>query len=919
MKLLRLKLVNYIGIYNGLGLNEIDIDFSKCINRIVIIKGDNGTGKSTLFRALTPLSDSTLNFIPSMNASKRIDYLMNDNSIITISYISQVRENGERKPSKCYIYRLYSNGIKEDLNPSQNMTQGKDIIYRLFNLDDNFIVLSQLSAGKKGIGGLKPSERKRYVNNIISSLSTYNSMHKLFVTKSSVLKSMMDSILVKLNQIGNMELIKSDLIRDTHDLDLLEKKKDNLNNEITNLKIKLGVIDPDNNLIDRYKTLIYNKKALEKLTENFDEYNNELKENNIKLDDNTIEAMVKKQAEMYGIIKSKSEELNKLLQKQIQYNKEIDELNIKIESLDNTSVNSNLKDRIKICEDTIGKMINLFESIGFKYYDSMNEAEYSTAVTALENINNTIYRIADQYPEYIRKESVSWITKNWKDKLITKRDLLNNNIEKIKKETEEYKNVIVDFNKKTSMKDRYENIPKDCTHKIDGNCPFIKDIVIAQNLFISEFEKIDKYDKAIAENELNIMKLEKELVDINQTINCILEIINIGKYLDSITNIDSLLNKFPISNTKYDNKWVIIYHCIENGLPIDIDINKYREYTNNLTIIRQQREQIEEYKKRLKDNTNTNVISNLTIQRNNKQQLLMELLDTKNKLDNELNQLKIEYANQEGATQIRKKHRETYDKYMETFKKIDDINNELKSIEEKSKDYNTLTENLNKRQSEYNVLVSKDIPGLSNRIEQYKYKLVLFDQYRKDLNEFGDNYNKLQSLKKYTSVNGIQTVYMSIFMNSILQATNSLLQYLFNGRFSLQPFIINENEFNIPCLDSEGNLRPDISLMSDSQLSMISMIISFVLLNKASKIYNIIKLDEVDDNLDSTNRLQFSILIEQIMYTLNFDQCIIISHNNELNLANTDIIALRLENDEMINSIYNSGGNIIYSYNGSGR
>ena len=95
---------------------------------------------------------------------------------------------------------------------------------------------------------------------------------------------------------------------------------------------------------------------------------------------------------------------------------------------------------------------------------------------------------------------------------------------------------------------------------------------------------------------------------------------------------------------------------------------------------------------------------------------------------------------------------------------------------------------------------------------------------------------------------------MSVFMNSILSEANALLSNLFKGRFKLEPFIINENEFIIPCVDDIGNRRPDISFMSDSQLSEISMILSFVLLHKSSKLYNIIKLDEVDDNLENENR-----------------------------------------------------------------
>ena len=70
MRLLKLRLLNYIGIYNGMGLHEICIDFSKCRHNLCIIKGDNGTGKSTLFKAMNPLVDSSLNYIDGHTAEK---------------------------------------------------------------------------------------------------------------------------------------------------------------------------------------------------------------------------------------------------------------------------------------------------------------------------------------------------------------------------------------------------------------------------------------------------------------------------------------------------------------------------------------------------------------------------------------------------------------------------------------------------------------------------------------------------------------------------------------------------------------------------------------------------------------------------------------------------------------------------------
>ena len=263
MRLLRLRLKNYIGIFNGMGLEDIEIDFSKCTHRILIIKGDNGTGKSTIFKALTPLSDSSINFIEEKTAIKEISYMMNDNTIVNIKYESVFKDK-TRKPTKCYMSKITQDGTVTNINPTNNITTAKEIIYDLFGLDDNFIILSQLSANKKGLGGLKPSERKRYVNNIVSSLSAYSEMNKLMTTKSSVLKSILASISTKLSQIGNIELVKNNIVKNEEALSSLKQKEESLVYKIASLNNKISEIDTTGNYLDTYKDLSFRKTILEK-------------------------------------------------------------------------------------------------------------------------------------------------------------------------------------------------------------------------------------------------------------------------------------------------------------------------------------------------------------------------------------------------------------------------------------------------------------------------------------------------------------------------------------------------------------------------------------------------------------------------------------------------------------------------------
>ena len=167
MRVLRLQLENYIGIYNGSGIHKLDIDFSKCMHKITVIRGSNGSGKSSLFKTIHPFSDSNYYLIPGLDASKRIVYQIDDTNIIDIRYFypDARKGDGSRKTTICEVY---FNGI--DINESKNVTTGRDIICDILDLDSGFLTLGQLSSEDKGLVDKKPSDRKKFINTKLSEL-----------------------------------------------------------------------------------------------------------------------------------------------------------------------------------------------------------------------------------------------------------------------------------------------------------------------------------------------------------------------------------------------------------------------------------------------------------------------------------------------------------------------------------------------------------------------------------------------------------------------------------------------------------------------------------------------------------------------------------------------------------------------------
>lgn len=894
MRLLRLRLENYIGIYNGMGLSSIEIDFSKCIHKVLIIKGDNGTGKSTIFKALTPLADSSIDYIPDKTAIKEIAYETDFQTILNIKYESIVKD-GIRRPTKCYLNRLNPDGSIENLNPSNNITTAKEVIYDILGIDDNFITLSQLSANKKGLGGLKPSERKRYVNSIISSLAAFNSIHKLITTKSTVLKSIIDSYVTKLSQIGNIAIVEDAIKKDTLALKELDNKKNGLISEIATIKAELSRLDSSGNFLDDYKNLSMRKIILEKEIRDLPDIEEYSEEKLIQYEKD----MAKYEANE-EMLSSRAKEL---LDEESKINNNITELTIKLDSLYNKDHMDDLNSKIESTKKELESYKPYFHL--FKTYKDISEQDYETVKLVIEKFNSTVENIFQTYSETVRKESMNSLRTGKKEVILDHTEILSG-LEKQLEDLRTEKHNVEFLNNRS--KD-YNKIPDDCNHKSD--CPFIKDVVEAKNALRSRQSLYSLSTKI--NSTLDAIESAKNLAEENMIkTQCLYEMKSILEYIQSMSKI---IRKFP--GTESLDSINTLYHNIEHGIRLNFEsVDKYQEFKNISTIVSALEEDLHSYEsakeKLISANAEIRILQekidtdlkNLSTIRDSKLSIFAEIEKIRSsKMEIEMVLDSIRYA------KINK------EKFEKVSVELNEITNKIESMEKNTILIKDLTDKLNRRASELSALQNTDLPAISKAIEENKYRMVLFEQYTRDSQEYAAKYNEVQMIKKYTSIHGIQTVYMSVFMNSILNTTNTLLRLLFGGRFALQPFIINENEFNIPCADSEGRVREDISLMSDSQLSMISMLISFVLLRNSSNRYNIIKLDEVDDNLDSMNRIQFSILIEQIMNDLGFDQCLIISHNNELDLSNTDIVILKMESQEMIDSLYNSGGNIVFSYN----
>lgn len=876
MRLWGLKLVNFIGIYNGCGREQITIDFSKCKNNIVIIKGDNGSGKSTLFKSLHPFSDPTTALVPGKNAAKIISYLMNDGSIVHIEYLYKMSSTGIRT-STCHVRKEIPGAGITDMNPNGNVKDAKEIICQLMDIDSGIMTLAQLSSDDRGLADKTPSERKKYINSKISELDAFNDIYKKISKKSSSLKSMLNSLTSKLDAIGDTRVIQTNIGHLENQYQSMDKDKINLNIQIKETKDKLESIKSDigDTLVAReelgnLRTTLRNYES--KIGQDTEYSDAEL----VKLK-SSIELKEKEKESVTKDIESLNTRRSKI-------NENIMNKRVQIDSLSDDDTIETIKNQLASLKANKEMVDKRFKGLGFTKYEDVSVDEYNYAIETIDQLQNLSQTLLNCYDDNVVFDRMALIVTGQ----ASSTEYTLDGLESIKNKIT-YIEGRLDYNAKNEkIAESYDKIPKDCNNM--DSCFFIKDIVEAKAELFSE--------TTIIVYESDLKKLRQESIEYKENLDIQTKAVANASiatsFLSLIKSSLNIITKFPIK-LKYENDYELLNNLFySKSVGLEIDLRPYQEYQNLFIDSKSYQKDIDELEKQLMSISNSS-------------SLIVQLREDIVSLEKEYNQISSEI--QENKTKLNTlsdvitassvnviRYEENLALYGE-YKSLKNKEAELNELVEKSKDKYQESISLETKLTELNNrlgrLVNIEMGDIQAQIQKLKFALAQFDEYSIEYANYADEFNKVEVIKKYCSpTTGIQTLFMEMYMNKVIGISNSLLAMLFGGEFVLQPFIVNEKEFKMPVLGS-GILNDDISSMSTSQICMISMILSFALLHESSSIYNIIKIDELEGGLDTQNRLAFFGVLQNLMEVLRIDQCVMISHNAELNMGFMDVIVLR--------------------------
>ena len=898
MRYKSIELCNYAGIYNGMGLTQLKIDFTKCITNKIIIKGKNGSGKSTLLNAINPNPDSNDNFIPNAEARKTI--ILHENGVdYVIRYIHPVNNNGVRGTTKGYISKTI-NGELVELNPNGNISSCKDILYDEFNLDGNYLSLAKLTTENRGLVDSKPAERKKLVNSIIHNLETYNNIYKILTKKASTYKALVNSLTYKIDYIGNEIQLNAKLQNIDGRINNLESEKNTTIEAIAAIKLK----------ISEYIQILRDN--------NYDSLVSELKDLNSTI--RTISSSVKSQLTFYKIMDI--ENLKPFiddLEKQIitletkrdalktrvpillaEREAEFKNLQSKQEQLNALQSDYNYTDIKEVTENSrriILEYDEVFKQMRLTNINLITKTEFDSAMESLRYLKESAYNLISSYP----LEIITKVINNRENILSSIRNIpeLKKQVESFRDEFNRLNNEYTKFVSKRELANELVNRPSGCT--ID-TCPYIESAVKA-NLEYPE-------DK-MRELETTLLSLNADIINLDETID---EYTLYGEILSYVSAIERELNskigfikKLPV---RRDFQQTFFQRIIQLDKFEDIDeLYKFVDCGNMIEEYKVAKEQLMKYEAEYKlYESRNNIIESILIDIERLNSKVNELADELNEDNDAIIDMeeKLDYL-QSTKQKLFNLYAKITDSLIPAETRRDELDKIKSTLDNNTSELNTLESQLGQLNANLNT-ISNDIKVLTSDRDAIKHSLVMLDEYRRELQEYQDKYTRIELIKKYSSpTTGIQTLYMQLYMNNILSTANNLLALLFDGEFVLQPFIVDEQEFRIPCLGS-GLLHDDISSMSTAQKSMISMILSYSILDRSHTKYNIISLDEMDGSLDGTNRSYFMTLLDNLMNILKCEQCFIISHNSELISEIADIIILK----DVPGANY--GGNVIWRY-----
>lgn len=856
----KIKLINEAGIFNGMQLETIEIEFDDR-TLINLICGTNGSGKSTILNNLNPFFLG--NIREGKIGYKYISYTKK-HSKINITHKATPTKTGHTV--KSYIVKI-KNGEEYDLNPNGNQATFLEAVEEELGITPSKLKLLNLGTEISSIVEMTPSIRKNFISIFTQDAEIYLNLLKTVNNKARVLEDLLFNTTSALKSLGSREEIES-IIKGI-DINLADgnEKYENTIQNISKFELEYDNI---------------NKKYTE--AKQYEKIKNELL--SINIPNMTIEDM------NLQVLEFKTKEINFSIEKN-QYVLETDKINIDKLEKEISELRNNYSEltlQLNILEDKSNSIASLDEI-----------ASYNETVKSYENIMDRIQKKYDKYNHLAHHKENLELLRNqysiYRNKITALQevgiastlDVQNLPTDKIENLLKEKRKSLSETSKKVTenrttlenLKERlseYESFELPSNKCLEFKCTLVQRFTDNSNID----KKIAFYEKILTKLLSEEKVLECDIIFLDNIYKILIENDKFKAVLDSISNELKSELKININN-------VISISGFDKVQDIINDIVMYNHY-NDI------KQKIEEF------NTNNEETINL-------KKKCSDILDDIHSKEEELDIYNNQFKEVSSEFEKNKKELENINNAIESIKSIvgeGDLNEIIKKAD-KVIEYQSVLVSLSERldiEKDKRYEIQNFIKAKEIEREKYLYNLKAIRQYLKQKELLDEYYVDMKYLRDALGTKkGIPMVMINSFLQKVKYFANEIIKDAFDGELSIVDFIVEPNEFRIPLKKKNGEELKDISKASSGERAIAKLAISLAIFKQIKIKYNIIGLDELDGPLDTGKRRKFIKLFMSKMEELGIDQVFNITHNNLFNDVDANLILLKGANaDEFLTS-----------------
>ena len=834
MKILYMRLKNFKAITAALGNKEIEIDFTKMKNKVLLLLGDNGTCKTFILSNMHPFAhlgnvdirNSSDIILDNVDGEKEIHFKHGE-VIYKINHHYQYQKKGRKISS--YISK---DGI--ELNPAGLVSSFNQTIEIEFGIDIGFLRIIRLGSNVNNLIKLKSTERKEFIGKLLSDIEEYDRDYKeaseLVKHTTSVMKSLSDKI-KRLNVSDPIFLSDSVVSMQEKLIELTSMKE----NEIRSMGEYRGNV---NAVLE---------EGIDKITEEIEKANLNIREcikkvssyssdirniigytftdniNNTKELD-IVNRELDKIKDMYHQKQNKAIQLSSII---VDKEKSLMDVRSKLKSYGNFTSIKDIEDRISLCKNSLKER----EKIVKTYVPKCTKEDILEDAAVMQSIEcavKTSWEFSDSARDlYLKfqgkKESV-------KNKCYSRLIKLNNEL---------------------SIGDHYEKLQEEITVVAPFECELYKKCYA----FKQVLKATNSRSRKVIESEIEVTK---ECIALSDNISKIKTIMGLRKnnfpYIIEVDNI--ITDIFDLKITFWD----------EVELTNHI---KLIELFNEITSFKDELVNLEteyEYIKREKANIYDVLVSDEDAIIKELSKLNKELNEVNGEI-NKVNVIKTEKSNYRDALLLNIK-------LSDTLK----MEKENREIIERRKSSIEIINNLNIREEEHDrrvSIINSKYRECEIELNKRKAILVEFHRLSEEKEELNSKFEKYVLLQKAVSKSkGIPLIHINKYLKRTQIEANKIIESIYGNSLRLETFVIDENEFSIPYVKNDM-LVNDISLASQGESSIISIALTISLISQFGADYDVLLLDEVDGALDSESKPKFVRILEDF----NCEQIIVITHN----------------------------------------